>query len=310
MAALLVAAVAACGDGEGESQAPGATATTSGIADTTTTVTAPPAAASPARITGIGALDLCSSVVHQLGATITDDRLTEISGLAFSRSDPETLYAHNDSGDTARLYATGPDGATVDTVTVDAIALDWEDMAAIEGRLFVGDIGDNLGIRPTVRVVEIDEATSAARSYTVAYPAGRPDAEALIVDPTGSVATIITKDLSGGPARIVEAALDPTADVIEGVEVGTMPVAGAVTAADLSADGAVIAVRTIDAIWLFDRAPDQSVAEALLHAPCPAPSVAEIQGESIALHVDGRGYTTVSEGLNPVRNDFRLPPGS
>jgi hypothetical protein len=42
-------------------------------------------------------------------------------------------------------------------------------------------------------------------------------------------------------------------------------------------------------------------------APCEAPSVPEAQGESIAIHIDGRGYTTISEGLNPTRNDFRLP---
>ena len=79
------------------------------------------------------------------------------------------------------------------------------------------------------------------------------------------------------------------------------------SAADLSADGTVLAVRMYATIWLFDRAPGQTVAEALMSAPCEAPSAPEIQGEAIALHLDGRGYTTISEGLNPTRNDFRLP---
>ena len=63
-------------------------------------------------------------------------------------------------------------------------------------------------------------------------------------------------------------------------------------------------------MWLFDRDGGQSVAAALTLTPCLAPSVPEVQGEAIALHVDGRGYTTVSEGLNPVRNEYRLPPGT
>ena len=33
----------------------------------------------------------------------------------------------------------------------------------------------------------------------------------------------------------------------------------------------------------------------------------ERQGEAIALHPDGRGYTTLSERESATRNDFRLP---
>lgn len=313
LVAVLVLAAASCSDGSESPAEPSPSSSSSTIvgpvsttSTTTTTITvAPTPTAAPS--TGVTALDLCAGTVHRPGAVIADERLTEISGIAFSRSDPTVLWAHNDSGGTARLYATTDDGSTLDAVAVDAIAVDWEDMAAIDGTLFVADVGDNFGIRPTVRIVEIDEATRIAASFTFTYPSGRPDAEALIVEPTGSTATIITKDLTGGRSRIYEVDLTSDADVIEAIDVGEMPLDGFVTAADLSADGAVLAVRTTDAVWLADRAPGQSVAEALLQAPCPAPSVGEIQGEAIALHPDGRGYTTISEGLNPTRNDFRLP---
>lgn len=257
--------------------------------------------------TGISAIDLCVGAVHESGPVVADERLTEISGIAFSRSNPTVLYAHNDSGDVARVFALADDGTTSDVFTAEAVALDWEDASTTADAVFVADIGDNLGIRPSVRIVRVDEVTRVNTTYPITYMGGRPDAEALIVEETGSVATIITKDRPDNRARIFEVRLDPAAAVNEAVERGALAVGGVVSAADLSADGSVIAVRTYDTIWLFDRVPGQSVADALMLAPCEAPSVPEVQGESIAIHIDGRGYTTISEGLNPTRNDFRLP---
>ena len=52
---------------------------------------------------------------------------------------------------------------------------------------------------------------------------------------------------------------------------------------------------------------DQAAAAALAEEPCEAASAPERQGEAIALHPDGRGYTTLSERESATRNDFRLP---
>ena len=49
------------------------------------------------------------------------------------------------------------------------------------------------------------------------------------------------------------------------------------------------------------------IADALAGEPCEAASAPERQGEAIALHPDGRGYTTLSERESATRNDFRLP---
>lgn len=301
--------VAACSSDEEPAAEPTPTVTRAvGVdnADTSTTTTSisPPTTVAP---TGITAIDLCVGAVHDGGPVVADERLTEISGIAFSRTDPGVLYAHNDSGDVARVFVIGTDGSTLDVISVDAVALDWEDMAAVDGRLFAGDIGDNLGLRPSVRIVEIDETSTVPTSHTFAYPAGRPDAEALIVDPTGRTVTIVTKNSSGERSHVYDAPLDGPDGVIELTAVGVIAVDGQVTAGDVTADGAVVALRTYDAVWLFDRAPGQTVADALMQAPCEGPSVSEPQGEAIALHLDGRGYTTISEGLNPTRNDFRLP---
>ena len=155
--------------------------------------------------------------MHEPGPIVADERLTEISGIAFSRADERVLYAHNDSGDVARVFALAADGTTTEVLTADAVALDWEDAATTADAVFLADIGDNLGIRPSVRILRIDETTRVPTTYSITYPGGRPDAEALIVDETGSVATIITKDGPDGRARIFEVVLDENADVAEAV---------------------------------------------------------------------------------------------
>ena len=38
-------------------------------------------------------------------ATVADDRLDEISGIIASRRNPHVWWVHNDSGDTARIFA-------------------------------------------------------------------------------------------------------------------------------------------------------------------------------------------------------------
>ena len=79
-----------------------------------------------------------------------------------------------------------------------------------------------------------------------------------------------------------------------------------ISAADLSADGRVIAVRTPTRVLLFDRPATLSIAAALAEEPCEAASAPERQGEAIACIPTG-GATTLSERESATRNDFRLP---
>ena len=71
----------------------------------------------------------------------------------------------------------------------------------------------------------------------------------------------------------------------------------------MSADGALIAVRTYETIWVWPRPPDRSVAESLLSDPCQADSAQEIQGEAVAFR-DGL-LVTGSEGANPYLFELR-----
>ena len=136
-----------------------------------------------------------SDSVH---CTVDDERIDESSGLAVSTRDPSRLWTHNDSGDTARLFALGapvtrtvPDGRGPHHAGVDAF--DAEDLApGPNSTLWLADIGDNIGQRQRIvldRVTEPQVSANAApadwpvpaQRFRFAYPDGPHDAEALLV---------------------------------------------------------------------------------------------------------------------------------
>lgn len=277
---------------------------TTGAPTTTMTVPSP---------SGVTAADLCAGAERvEPAPEIDTNLLPETSGIAYSRTTPGRMYAHNDSGNLPRLFGIGA-ASTVDFVwTVDAALFDWEDMAVAGSLIYVADIGDNLHLRPNVRLLRMPEPSGDAATldrpeiYPFTYTEGRFDAEALIVEPDGSAAIIITKGLDA-PATIFELPLrDPPPETQVLTPVGGLEL-GLITAGDITADGLVIGLRQLDRILLWDRIPGQSIAETIQNDTyCEAPSAQERQGEAFAFHPDGRGYTTLSERESATRNDFRL----
>ncbi len=91
------------------------------------------------------------------GATVTgrvaDPEATELSGLVFSRTRPDVLWTHNDSGDVPRVFALRRDGSVLGrTQITGAEAVDWEDIATGPAPgggalLYLADIGDNARAR-------------------------------------------------------------------------------------------------------------------------------------------------------------------
>lgn len=98
-----------------------------------------------------------------IGSVVLEsNELTESSGVAHTGP---MIWTHNDSGDVPRLFAFFKDGTLRGQFRVrGAQAIDWEDMCAFQrdGKryLAVGDIGDNLARRDSVRVyvIEVPEA--------------------------------------------------------------------------------------------------------------------------------------------------------
>jgi hypothetical protein len=143
----------------------------------------------------------------KIGVEIPDDSLNEISGCAVSAVNPGVVWVHNDSGDDAVLYALrASDGATLGAIRLKGVkARDFEDMSSAGGRLFVGDIGDNRAARKSISVHSVAEPTvdlnKVKQAWTVkpvstklTYPEAARDAEAMLIDPTGSIMIIDKQD--------------------------------------------------------------------------------------------------------------------
>jgi hypothetical protein len=147
-----------------------------------------------------------------------DQRISEGSGLAVSPTHPGIVWTHNDSGNTGQLFAVGPSGKVVATLTVaGARGYDWEAVATYrdaQGRsmLAVGDIGDNQAHRSRISVLLLPEPShlvsrtvTPQRVLRLTYPQGATDAETLLVDPQGRWMHVVTKGLFQAEAFLVPA---------------------------------------------------------------------------------------------------------
>jgi hypothetical protein len=82
---------------------------------------------------------------------------------------------------------------------------------------------------------------------------------------------------------------------------------GVITGGDVSADGSFVALRTYEAVWVWPRGDEQSVAQSVSRAvvagqPCQVVSISELQGEAVAF--DGDEMVTIGEGVQQPINQL------
>lgn len=258
-----------------------------------------------------------------VAGTVANSALNEMSGIVQSRSDPDLLWVHNDSGDSARIFAVTTAGAYLGSIELDGVsAYDWEDIAIGPGAqvgtdyIYVGDIGDNAERRSDITVYRLSEPgrpsggevrrvpVDTIEALRFAYPDGPHNAEALVVDPrTGEIA-IFTKSATG-ITRVFRASAPHITGAIRTLDaVGTVSVAthGSaspyVTGADISAGGTRIVLRTYTHAIEWIRVPTTALGETITTTePCTYLLASEPQGEAIGYRPDGHGFFTVSEHL-------------
>jgi hypothetical protein len=264
---------------------------------------------------------------------IEDTELVEASGLVASAKNPGVLWAHNDSGDTARVFAFTTLGASLGQLTLpDVEAVDIEDLAAgpcpdlMAPCLYLADTGNNLYNRTRVVIYAIPEPDVSAQAplaegaqashvwtFPIVYPNDPANVEAMVVTPNASMIVLYEK-VEPGPARIFtyRAPWTPDEDItLE--ETGTFDPPGVdvngghlITGADLHTSGKSLALRTYTGVWevrldteagaLPNVIDDSQIVEAFL-GPLTEP-----QGEAVAYDEDGRGLWTLSESPD------RTPP--
>jgi len=124
-------------------------------------------------------------------ARVVSSPIREMSGIVKSRRHPDTYWVHNDSGDSARIFAIRSDGSSVlptfsrftrygDTAEAGkqqwegfevlyAGNIDWEDIALDANYLYLADVGNNLNARRDLAIYAISEIdpTASTRSAVV-----------------------------------------------------------------------------------------------------------------------------------------------
>lgn len=264
----------------------------------------------------------------RLSGLVTSKQLDEISGLAASRAHPGTLWAINDSGNPARLYAISARGRLLARFDVrGAKNIDWEDLASFDlgGRhyLLVADTGDNGGLRRDIALHVFEEPPTLANgtlrpAWTIRarWPDGPRDVEAVAVDARAGKVLLVSKKRKP-PELFVLPLADPGREVQEPRRIGRLAgvpeadpglqrnepklarLSPQVTAADLSPDGRTLAVLTYGSVLFYRREPGQDWREAVAAKP-EAHDVPLIpQAEALAWTTGGAGLYATGE-FNPA----------
>ncbi len=249
-----------------------------------------------------------------LVANLQDPRLLEVSGLAASRRYPGLFYTHNDSGDSARVFLVNKRGETVAAITLKgAYARDWEDITVAGNRVYVGDIGDNLGMRDAVQVYRFAEPALDPQKMNASVevvpevcafriPGAARDAETLLASPEGRI-WILSKE-SGGSSFFSETFRAGKTRNLERVGTSKTRFGGdgtftkLATGGDFSGDGMKLVVTTYTQTY-----------EWKLNAPFGVSDLAKIkpvirdlprlkQCESVCYSADGTQIFVSSEGKN------------
>jgi hypothetical protein len=252
--------------------------------------------------------------------------LTESSGLAFSTRSDQILFSHNDSGDSARLFAFDREGKSICELKVtDAGSQDWEDLCSFEhdgeNWLAIGDTGDNDKQRNSVRIYLLKEPkltaddgrqkTAVDLELKITYPQGAVDCEALAYDPLSQAMVLFSKEaFNCGVYRVdLPQKMKGKAEVqAKFVHRLAIPM---VTAADISRDGLQLVIGTYGPACLLDRRHedldsawryrDQEVSERYLAVPHRK------QGESVCFSPAGTHIWLTSEFRPTPLYEVKLP---
>jgi hypothetical protein len=258
----------------------------------------------------------------RVAGPLGDAELVELSGLVASRSQPGVLYAHNDSGDSARFFALSTTGAALARFTLSgATARDWEDIALgpcdAGACVWLGDIGDNAFVRTDYAVFRVVEpqvppdggtVDVAWERFAYEFPDGeKHNAESLFAHPVTGRLYLVTKE-NLGPSQVYrfpEPLNAQGVNVLDYVTTLSVPTAvdGRLTAADVSPCGDSILLRLYNRLVELKLPAGETNFERIFGAtPVDVPVANEPQGEAVAYSADGRTFFTASEKLiDPVQ---------
>lgn len=261
--------------------------------------------------------------------------ISEISGAATSKRNPETIYTVNDSQNSASLHLITPNGARIAKIRVNgAENHDWEDLDAflLDGKpyLLIADTGDNGGLRSSLNLIIVEEPTQPSpKSVDIAWqiefklPEGPRDIEAVSVDTASNSVLLIAK--RHFPRVLYQLPLQPerSEKPLLATRIGTfdtLPTAtaiekkndpkfgrfrGDITALALDPAGRFALVLSYRDLYFYPRTAGEDWLQALQKTPVRLHVPATPQAEAIALDAASHHAYVLSERLlAPI---YRVP---
>ena len=259
---------------------------------------------------------------------LDDPRLNESSGIALSQRTPGILWTHNDSGDGPFVFAMNEKGSVLGRFTLSgAFNFDWEDMAsgisdAGVPVLYIGDIGDNLGIRGDLQIYQIEEPAVKAsgkevvegevggvKIFRASYPDGRHNAESLLCHPKSGQLFIITKTDDGQCGVYAFPIKLSSQSVMQLTHLGDFRLPPLTrsgkrpidncrsTAACFSPEGDRVVVMSYSSLYEWSVHGNQTLGEALALKPIRIETPLMPQGEAVCYSRDGAHFWCTSERL-------------
>ena len=257
--------------------------------------------------------------------------ISESSGVACGRANPDIFWTHNDSGARPVVHAINRDGEIVASCKVaGAAARDWEDMASVavaqrpgrpaRGLLLIADVGGNSRNRTDCRIYIVEEPllkpppkaaadtrdrsgsrdlpdTKRADVVAFTYEDGPRDCESVAIDPQTRCVYLVSKELLP-PCKVYELPLPRELQgarrplVAKPIAELRIPLA---TGMDISPDGRRAVIVTYGSAFEYSRKDGELWKDAFARAPRVIPMPPRPQGESICYGPDGKSLYLTSE---------------
>lgn len=259
-------------------------------------------------------------VFKQVGE-LEHKKLDEASGIVAGNNG--VFFLHNDDGD--HLFAIDNTGRNLGRMKVKkAKNRDWEDITRVMDDfplLVVGDIGDNMETRNSVRLYFIEEPAPAdfeskvrpVHKLDISYPDGPKDVESMAWDPHSDMILFLSKRdvpprLYGIPRvlALVEQELEaeflgeirplprPTrSDLLSSPKRGLW--VSQPTGMDISSDGRLAAILTYRSLYLYERKKQESWLEAFQREPVEFRGPPGLHDEAVAFSHDQNSIYVATE---------------
>lgn len=265
---------------------------------------------------------------------LSDENISEASGMAASHRTKNLFWTHNDGGNPAVIYALWENGSVLGQVRLtQAKNIDWEDMASFTWKkrhfLLIADVGDNSSKRKQCTLYIIEEPSltdikgedpgiSPRWRIDFIYEDGPRDCEAVAVDVSTGHCLLLSK--RDDPPRLYRLPLFSPPGKSPGVAVkisliSALPPPGLEdlfqpyggnrsqpTAMDMTSDGQNLVILTYKNAYLYSKNIHQTWPERLggypeiIHLP-PVGFDSLLQREGLCFSSDGMSLYLTSEKL-------------